>query len=568
MTTLPPTLATTIDQTLILAQQALANYRANPKDALKLRFCITHLHQLYRSLRTVDIVDAALLAKELEQLAQAVSLTSLVKDSTHRHVSHGKPTKKVDDLATAYHANQGPIHPSHMGDAIDTLQQGIEQLTQYIKRIQTANGSLPTRLVPILNDCRALRGIHLLSETLVFAPTMGTESTATPLDTDAPSSLKPDRFQHRAGQIRKLFQMALLGFMRHRDFKNLHYLAKVCHYLQSLTTGHDDYTNLWQATWAVISTLPRSLKSTRIAIIWLLRQVDQQIKPLVEQGTAALTIKLPQALLNNLLYYVAYNTVDNDDVTLSTHDSLLADAQWIDRMKARYKLAQAFLGHGTCDEQPLTNPIKQSLNTTIDETLQRLSLISPTENTPAQRQQLYQVIDTLALLRWSDTLKSVEQRYESWMQLAASPVRHPTPHPKPTEEKLALHETEPQPIRVLTIIWQQQPYLLPLTSLDAITRLSISELAVYHQPRAPLFHYRNHHYRVRLLHECWPELCIPCANKRVTNEQRTSHYRPVLLLHHHQQRVAIPVDKLCDARDVMIDSRAQLINGAAENDRA
>src|SRR3972149_11666802 len=61
-----------IDETLKQARLALEGFVENPADRSRLRFCITHLHQVVGTLLMVELDGAAFMAREVEALAEAV----------------------------------------------------------------------------------------------------------------------------------------------------------------------------------------------------------------------------------------------------------------------------------------------------------------------------------------------------------------------------------------------------------------------------------------------------------------------------------------------------------------
>ena len=61
-----------IAETLKQARQALEEFVENPEDSTRLRFCLTYVHQVHGTLQMVEFFGAALLAEEMEQLAQAL----------------------------------------------------------------------------------------------------------------------------------------------------------------------------------------------------------------------------------------------------------------------------------------------------------------------------------------------------------------------------------------------------------------------------------------------------------------------------------------------------------------
>ena len=114
----------------------------NPEDSTRLRFCLTYVHQVHGTLQMVEFFGAALLAEEMEQLAQALL------------------ENRVNNLA----------------ESLEVMMQAILQLPLYLDRIQTARRDLPMVVLPLLNDLRAARGEKLLSETSLFTPTFPPEN--------------------------------------------------------------------------------------------------------------------------------------------------------------------------------------------------------------------------------------------------------------------------------------------------------------------------------------------------------------------------------------------------------
>src|SRR5690554_4116371 len=125
-----------IEETLNQARQALEAFVGNPDDLSRMRFCLNYIHQVHGTLQMVEFYGAALLAEEMEKLAQAM-------------------------------LNQ---EVPHQEEAQEVLMRAILQLPSYLERIQTGKRDLPVILLPILNDLRASRGENLLSDNSVFTP--------------------------------------------------------------------------------------------------------------------------------------------------------------------------------------------------------------------------------------------------------------------------------------------------------------------------------------------------------------------------------------------------------------
>ena len=125
-----------IEETLKQAQQSLEAFVENPEDSSRMRFCLAHLHQVSGTLQMVEFYGAALLAEEMENLAQALM--------------NGKVTR--------------------VEDAQEVLMRAILQLPAYLDRVKAGKRDMPVVVLPLLNDLRASRGESLLSETALFKP--------------------------------------------------------------------------------------------------------------------------------------------------------------------------------------------------------------------------------------------------------------------------------------------------------------------------------------------------------------------------------------------------------------
>src|SRR5690606_26149945 len=133
-----------IAETLKQARQALEAFVENREDTTRLRFCLTYVHQVHGTLQMVEFYGAALLAEEMEHLAQALM------------------ENRVGD----------------QGEALEVMMQAMLQLPAYLDSIQSARRDLPMVVLPLLNDLRAARGEKLLSETSLFAPDLSGRAPA------------------------------------------------------------------------------------------------------------------------------------------------------------------------------------------------------------------------------------------------------------------------------------------------------------------------------------------------------------------------------------------------------
>ena len=165
-----------IEDTLKQAQQSLEAYVENPEDSTRMRFCLTHLHQVYGTLQMVEFYGAALLAEEMENLAQAL----------------------LNGTA------------AHVGDSQEVLMRAMLQLPAYLDRVKAGKRDMPVVILPLLNDLRAARGDTLLSETALFKPNMESGEQAAPKENISEEVI--NKLPQLLKKVRQLYQFALVWF--------------------------------------------------------------------------------------------------------------------------------------------------------------------------------------------------------------------------------------------------------------------------------------------------------------------------------------------------------------------
>jgi len=121
-----------ITATLTEARGALENYVEQPDNVALLERCAQDLHQVQGVLRVLEIYGAALLAEEMEHVAQY--------------------------LIATLNERKG------QAESLDALMRAMVQLPSYLDRVLAGGRDLALVLLPLLNDLRAVRGQALLSE--------------------------------------------------------------------------------------------------------------------------------------------------------------------------------------------------------------------------------------------------------------------------------------------------------------------------------------------------------------------------------------------------------------------
>ncbi|MGB2335695.1 MAG: Hpt domain-containing protein, partial [Alcanivorax sp.] len=370
-----------IQETLNQAQQALESFVDNPDDATRMRFCQTHLHQVYGTLQMVEFYGAALLAEEMEKLAQAL-----------------------------LEGNVGNVT-----DSQETLMRAILQLPPYLDRVASNRRDLPVVLLPLLNDLRAARGESLLSETSLFKPDL-TDATG---QGQIPDDLLNDpRFILLAKKVRQMFQIALLGVLRNDNMgENLGYMAKVFTKLEQIT-GDAPRAPLWSISNALVEGLSEDAIILGTSVKLMLGHVDRNLRELAVEGAASLNRPAPTELLKNLLYYVAKADVDSPRIR---------------DIKARFRLDDALPSDDLVNEerQRMTGPDAQAMNsvvqalseelTTVKDALESFVHSGDTDTSKLQplTLTLKQVADTVAVLGLGQPRALVEEQLHAMEDIVA-----------------------------------------------------------------------------------------------------------------------------------------------------
>ncbi|MFL9584558.1 hybrid sensor histidine kinase/response regulator [Stenotrophomonas sp. AB1(2024)] len=124
-----------LDETLRQVRNELEYYAEDPADGSRMRFCAGYLHQVQGTLRMVELYAPAMVAEEMEQLANAIG------------------------------AGEVPDRD----EACATLMRGSVLLPDYLERLQNGHRDIPIVLLPLLNDIRSARAAPGINESVLFA---------------------------------------------------------------------------------------------------------------------------------------------------------------------------------------------------------------------------------------------------------------------------------------------------------------------------------------------------------------------------------------------------------------
>jgi len=322
-----------IGETLKEARQALEAYVENPKDAVRIRFCLTHIHQVHGSLQMVEFFGAAMLAEEMEKLTQAMI--------------------------------QGSV--SNTAEAQEVLMRAILQFPVYLDQVKATRKDNPLIVLPLLNDLRAVRGESLLTDTKLFVPNLAPAKKVT--GARSPAAQDNVQFQAMALKLRQMYQYAAAGYIRNVNTdENLAYLQKAFTRLHKLTHGTARHA-LWDICLALAEALEIDAIEMSVAIKNLLRQLDKEIKILAVHGTKALNSYTNDELIKNLLYYVARAGKHAPGFTPNSH---------LQRIYETYHLDEALIeGKETGDDSSnmLSTPDPEAMRSVVEALKTELDII-------------------------------------------------------------------------------------------------------------------------------------------------------------------------------------------------
>jgi chemosensory pili system protein ChpA (sensor histidine kinase/response regulator) len=265
-----------IEETLQNIQEAPDRFAENPEDTAPIAECIAPLHKVKGALDIVGVHGAMLLALELENLARAIT------DNTVKQKRQ----------------------------AAEVLATGMLQLPGYLESLYHGQPDMPLILLPLLNDLRAVQDKELLTEGEFFSPDLSLEIT---LESDGECIIDGD-LPFIAKKLRPGYLSGLLGFIKDEQVtENLEKLILVIDNLLLASTSAK-VKQLWWVALGVIESLYEKGLEASVAIKILLGRVDQQIQHIIEDGEDMVAEHPPNAIIKNLLYYLAQSTARNNRV--------------------------------------------------------------------------------------------------------------------------------------------------------------------------------------------------------------------------------------------------------------
>ncbi|HEY7773300.1 MAG TPA: Hpt domain-containing protein [Marinagarivorans sp.] len=251
------------------ARQALEAYAEDSRDITRIRFCLTHIHQVLGSLKMVEFHGAALFAEEMEDLTEAIINKSVVNEN----------------------------------EAQEVLMRALLQLPIYLEHVKRIQDDHPGIVLPLLNDLRAARKEPYLSETNLFTPELASLEKIT--GQRHPLLKSEQKLKEVLKKLFEMYQYAAASVLRGIKIEeNLVYVSKVFTRLEN-TSGGTVQGNLWLLAGTLVDSLIEDEIELSVAVKGILRRLAKEIKNLYDNAPQAFDAPIDQALARNILYYVA-----------------------------------------------------------------------------------------------------------------------------------------------------------------------------------------------------------------------------------------------------------------------
>lgn len=259
--------------------ESLADETTSKDDiASGLANCYSLLHQVSGALHMVGFPGAALFAEEIKTFCE-----TLIND-------------KVEDF-------------SH---SLQVLMQAVLQMPTYLEIIQTEGHDIPIALLPLINEMRECYKATPLSEVELFSPKY--YGAASPLTDEELKEINTEGLANLLRKLRQSLQLSLIDLIHNRNLEvALDHLIKIFNYLGRLCKA-TPISMLWRIALAFVTGINEKSIPNNHEAKDLLKQIDRQIKMLVEQGVVGMNNPAPDTLIKELLFLLAQVDSSSDEI--------------------------------------------------------------------------------------------------------------------------------------------------------------------------------------------------------------------------------------------------------------
>ncbi|MCW8943861.1 MAG: Hpt domain-containing protein [Sedimenticola sp.] len=255
-----------LDSSLEKARHALEAYVDEAGPETELDSCISNLHQVRGTLQLIQLYGGAMLAEEMELVANALK-------------GLGEQKKR---------------------ESAEALMVGLAQLPDYLEQIESGASDMPLLLLPLMNELRAARDASLLSELALFSPNLDEKLKAA----DGSEEGNPE-LPKLARKLRLQYHKALLDW--YRDIDAVGGLERIANLFKTFeeSAWTKQVRQFFQVAQSSVRALHEGALDSGIATKLLVGKVDREIKRIIDEGELAVAEAPANDLIKNLLYYTA-----------------------------------------------------------------------------------------------------------------------------------------------------------------------------------------------------------------------------------------------------------------------
>ena len=360
-----------IDTTLTEARQDLEAFTEASDDPTSLDNCHTKIQQVHSTLKVLKQKGARLLTREILLL-----LDGLKKDP------------KSDD-------------ENKLIMAIEAMLT----LPEYLTRTSRTGEDNPKLLQKLLGEMRQLRGETPISDLEFFEPVIITHHR--PIEEEQLGNIQANGFAPLLRKMRQKYQLSLAGILRDKQREQqLIVTSKIFAKLQNLCWDAP-ISPLWDAATALTEGLREGSIPVDQHIIYVLRELDNELKVLASEGVGGINSTPDHELLRNILYRIGKAESSNSLVVSIKH---------------RYGLEKALSEDAASDSGLINVEATASVVNAIKEELAHvkdaldLYILNPEKNKERLQEQLpacQKITETLSMLGFDALMQAMQKESDS-----------------------------------------------------------------------------------------------------------------------------------------------------------
>src|SRR5437773_4416211 len=249
-----------IDHALSRGVEALATFKASPRDATALKHARTHIHQAAGAIQMVGLDAVTAYTDELER--QLVRLEELP--------------------------------PADVQPACDLIDRACRKLKIFLDELVGGANPVPLKLFPEYELMQQARGVKAAAPTDLFYPDL---SPRAPKIASA-KAVTPKKLPSYLVKQRRLFQRGLLAWLR-GDEEGARVMRDAIQGIEDVQT-HSAQRSFWWAVGALLEGIVEKGVEAGFGVKQLCGRVDLQIRRFIEGST-----KVADRMRREVLYYVA-----------------------------------------------------------------------------------------------------------------------------------------------------------------------------------------------------------------------------------------------------------------------